>query len=147
MARRRTRSKRAPSRRAKTFNLASLAESALIANAVTSGFFNVTLGEFVGKTNLAPNQITARELFRGVTGQGAGFGTQVTGGTAPGGYQLTLGNPFGQTVKTHLQNNGVQMISSLILIPVGFRAFNKLTSKPRSQINRALKMGGVPVKV
>jgi len=147
MARRRTRSKRAPSRRAKTFNLASLAESALIANAVTSGFFNVTLGEFVGKTNLAPNQITARELFRGVTGQGAGFGTQVTGGTAPGGYQLTLGNPFGQTVKTNLQNNGVQMISSLILIPVGFRAFNKLTSKPRSQINRALKMGGVPVKV
>ena len=146
MARRRTRTKRAP-RRAKTFNLASLAESALIANAVTSGFFNVTLGEFVGKTNLAPNQITARELFRGVTGQGAGFGTEVTGGTAPGGYQLTLGNPFGQTVKTNLQNNGVQMISSLILIPVGFRAFNKLTSKPRSQINRALKMGGVPVKV
>ena len=147
MARRRTRTKRSPSRRAKTFNLASLAESALIANAVTSGFFNVTLGEFVGKTNLAPNQITARELFRGITGTGSGYGTQVLGGMAPGGYQLTVGEPFGKTVKANLQNNGVQMIGSLILIPVGFRAFNKLTSKPRSQINRALRMGGVPVKV
>jgi hypothetical protein len=147
MARRRTRRKPTRRRATKTFNLASLAESALIANAVTHGFFNTTLAEFAGKSNLAPNQITARELFRGITGQSGGYGTQVTGGTAPGGYQLTLGSPFGQTVRTNLQNNGIQMVGQLILIPVGFKAFNKLTSKPRAQINKAMRMGGLPVKV
>ena len=146
MARRRTRSK-TRRRTQKTFNLANVAESALIANAVTQGFFNVNLQEFISTSNLAPGQITAREILRGITGTGAGFGTMAKGSTAPGGYQLTVGNQFTDQVKINLQNNGATMLGSLVLIPVGFRVFNKLTRKPRSTMNAALKMTGLPVKV
>ena len=50
MARRRTRRK-APSRRSKTFNVASALEAGLIANAVTNGFFNADLGTFIMSTD------------------------------------------------------------------------------------------------
>lgn len=94
---------------------------------------------------MAPNQITARELLSGITG--GTFGTQVKGGTAPGGYQLTLGSPFGQTVQSNLKTNGAAMVGQLILIPAGFKVFTKLTRKPRSTMNKALKMSGLPVRV
>jgi len=145
MAARRTRRKTRRRSTTKTLNLAGVAESALIANAVTQGFFNTNLQEFIGTSNLAPGQITARELIRGISG--GSFGTQVKGGTAPGGYQLTVGSPFGATVQSNLMNNGAGMVGQLILIPAGFKVFKKLTSKPRSTMNKALKMSGLPVRV
>jgi len=146
MAARRTRRKSARRSRApKTLNLGGIAESALIANAVTQGFFNVNLQEFIGTSNLAPGQITARELLSGITG--GSFGTQVKGGMAPGGYQLTVGSPFGQTIRSNLTNNGAAMVGQLILIPAGFKVFTKLTRKPRSTMNKALKMSGLPMRV
>jgi hypothetical protein len=145
MAARRTRRKTRRRSTSKTLNLAGVAESALIANAVTQGFFNTNLQEFIGRSNLAPGQITARELLSGITG--GSFGTQVKGGMAPGGYQLTVGSPFGATVQTNLTNNGAAMVGQLILIPAGFKVFKKLTSKPRSTMNKALKMSGLPVRV
>lgn len=117
----------------------------MIANAVTQGFFNVNLQEFIGTSNLAPGQITARELLSGITG--GSFGTQVKGGMAPGGYQLTVGSPFGQTIRSNLTNNGAAMVGQLILIPAGFKVFTKLTRKPRSTMNKALKMSGLPMRV
>lgn len=143
MARRKTR--RTTRRQPKTFNLASLAESALIANAVTQGFFNVNLQEFIGTSAMAPNQITARELISGISG--GSFGTSVKGGMAPGGYQLTAGYPFTETVRNNLTTNGAAMVGSLIVIPAGFKVFNRLTRKPRSTLNKALKMSGLPLKV
>ena len=148
MARRRTRTKTTRRRAPKTFNLASLAESALIANAVTQGFFNTSLQELISTSPGQMNQITARELLSGITG--GSFGTQgtVRSSKIGGGYQLTaVGSPFGQTVRENLTNNGAAMVGQLILIPVGFKAFNKLTSKPRATINKAMRMGGLPVKV
>jgi hypothetical protein len=53
MARRRTRRTPRKSRRTKTFNIASALEAGLIGNALTRGFFNVSIGEFVMST--APN--------------------------------------------------------------------------------------------
>ena len=148
MARRRSRKK---TRRSspKTINAARVLESALIANAVTQGFFNTTIGDFAfSKDAMGMNQITARELLSGLSG--GSFGTQSIakvkqlGGASA---SITTGASFGQTVQNNLSQNGGQMVASLILIPAGFKVFNKLTSKPRSMANRALKMSGLPVRV
>ncbi len=146
MARRRTRKK---TRRSspKTINAARVLESALIANAVTQGFFNTTIGDFAfSKDAMSQNQITARELFSGLSG--GSFGT-MTKATKVGqlGFKAGTGMSFGQTVQDNLSNNGGQMVASLILIPAGFKVFSKLTTKPRSMANRALKMSGLPVRV
>lgn len=147
MARRRTKQTRR--RTPKTFNAAKGLESILIANAVTTGFFNVGVGEFfLNKDGLGINQITAREVLSGITG--GSFGTSKTLATArPGGgvkYD-SIGGTFGETVKANLTNNGGQMLGQLILIPAGFKVFSKLTKQPRSMANRALKMSGLPVRV
>lgn len=146
MARRKTR--RTTRRQPKTFNLSSLAESALIANAVTQGFFNANLQEFISQSPGQMNQITARELLSGITG--GSFGTQgtVRSSKIGGGYQITAtGMPFADTVRDNLANNGAAMVGSLIVIPAGFKVFNRLTRKPRSTLNKALKMSGLPLKV
>lgn len=145
MARRKTRRKTTRRSSPKTINAARVLESALIANAVTQGFFNTTIGEFVfekGAMNM--NQITARELFSGISGGSFGT-TQVV--KQLGGKTAMAGTTFGRTVQDNLANNGGQMVTSLILIPAGFKVFSKLTSKPRSMANRALKMSGLPVRV
>lgn len=155
MARRRTRAKTTRRRSPKTFNVASALEAGLIANAVTQGFFNTDLKTFffnkdggVSKNRAQNlNQITIRELVSGITGGTGGYGTTMTGGTAPTGIQLTLGKSFGQTIRDNLNTNGGQMVASLVLIPVGFRVVSKLTSKPRALTNRAAKMAGLPVRV
>jgi len=156
MARRKSR--RTRTRSPKTLNLAGIAESALIANAVTVGFFNVSLNDFIfskdGKNSagtLTNTAITGRELIAGITGGAGGYGTQssslminpITGGQVVSRY----GMPFGAQVKENLKENGAQMVGSLILIPAGFRVFNKLTRKPRATMNKALKMSGLPMKV
>ena len=153
MARRKTR--RTTRRQPKTFNLGSLAESALIANAVTVGFFNCTLNDFVfskdgSSGNSGRSSITGREIIAGITGGVGGFGTSgtVRSSKVGGGYQLTsFGQPFGAQVRDNLANNGAGMVGQLILIPAGFKVFNKLTRKPRSTLNKALKMSGLPMKV
>ena len=150
MARRRTRRK---TRRSspKTINAAKVLEAAMIGSAVTQGFFNVGIGDFVmSKSSMGPSQITARELIAGITGQTGGYGTQykVTS-TMSGGRQTTStrGLAFAEQVKENLQNNGAQMAVSLVVIPGAFKVFNKLTRKPRSTLNKALKMSGLPLKV
>jgi len=125
-----------------------LAESALIANAVTQGFFNANLQEFISQSPGQMNQITARELLSGITG--GSYGTQGTIRTSKigGGYQVSaVGMPFADQVRENLSNNGVAMVGSLIVIPAGFKVFNRLTRKPRSTLNKALKMSGLPLKV
>jgi len=150
MAARRTRRK-TPTRRKspKTFNLGSLAESALIANAVTQGFFDVSLQDFMfSTTGGTRGQITGRELLSGITG--GSFGTIYTERRAQiggGSTYNSVGQPFAAQVRENLSNNGAAMVGQLILIPAGFKVFNKLTRKPRGTLNKALKMSGLPMKV
>lgn len=157
MARRRTRRK-SPSRRSKTFNVASALEAGLIANAVTQGFFNADLGTFIMSTDgggastsaTGRSTITAREILSGITG--GGFGTTTTmkmggGTTGVRPYNQIVGNNFGVQVRENLAANGAAMVGQLILIPAGFKVFNTLTRKPRSMANKALKMTGLPLKV
>ena len=149
MARRRSRSKTPRKPRSKTINAAGVVEATMIANAVTQGFFNVGIGQFVMNTNsMTGSQITARELISGLTGGSYGTMSSIKLPKVGGGYQtLTSGMTFGDQIKENLSNNGGKMVMSLVLIPAGFKAFKKLTSKPRSLTNQALKMSGLPVRV
>ncbi len=157
MAARRTRRKTTRRRSPKTINAASVLEAAMIANAVTAGMFNTNLKQFFfneqgGSGNRADNlsQITFRELIAGATGTGSGYGTTDRMAIQRPGQGTTyeaIGLPFGETVKANLKENGFKMVSSLVLIPVGFRVFSKLTAKPRAIANKGAKMAGLPVRV
>jgi len=140
----------------KSLNLASLAESALLANAITQGFFNASLNEFVmgqASTGMTgASSITARELISGITGGSYGTTYKTSVGSASVGYGVkptsyTGGMGFGAQVQQNLKDNGLGMVVSLALIPAGFKVFNKLSRKPRSMMNKALGMSGLPVKV
>ena len=156
MARRKSR--RSPRRStAKTLNVAGVLEAGLIANAVTQGMFNADLKTFLFNTDGGTgsrasnlNQITIREIIAGMTGTGDGFGTTTQMATTRPGSATTyttVGSGFGATIKQNLQDNGAQMLGSLILIPVGFKVVSKLTRKPRAIANKASKMAGLPVRV
>ena len=158
MARRKSRKSRSPSRRSKTFNVASALEAGLIANAVTQGFFNADIGTFLFNTTggeagrgvsvTGMQTITAREIIAGLTGGDYGTQSMITYAQMGGGSRTELvGNTFGAQVQANLRANGGKMVGSLVLIPAGFKVFNTLTRKPRSMANKALKMTGLPLKV
>ena len=139
----RKRSKAKPRSRSKPqINLLNVAESALIANAVTTGMFNTNLQEF----------------FTGNTGAKYGYGADgATVMSLPELLGIGKGVDFGgnhgaggslsKSLKTNLQTNGAMMAITLIALPVGFSLFSKLTKKPRSSANKLLRMSGLGVKV
>jgi len=152
MARRRSTRRKTRRSSPKTINAAKILEAGLVGSAITQGFFNVGLGDFIMSTSsMNPSQITARELLSGITGQTGGYGTsyKVTNQAVAGRPQTTStrGMAFGEQVKENLMNNGGQMVGSLILIPAAFKVFNRLSRQPRSMANKALKMSGLPVRV
>ena len=143
MARRKSKAK--PRRKtAKNINILNIAESALLANAVTQGLFNSNIKDFVfGTQDGAFNpggdgsdRVTLPELI--------GFG--------PGGFGGNYGTKkgfesFSATVMTNGKENFMTIATSLIAIPILFSVGSKLTKKPRATTNKLLKMTGLGVKV
>jgi hypothetical protein len=124
-------------RRKKTTNVLSIAESALLANAVTSGMFGTDLKEFLtgtvdGKYNPSrdgANIISLPELIGlGASGQiGGNYGT----------------SSFQEAVMSNLKKNGMQMAMQLIGIPIAFRVGSKLLKKPRASANKLMRDVGL----
>ncbi len=156
MARRKSRKSKPRRTTTKSINLFNVAEAGLIANAVTQGFFNCSINDFVfSKTGtsggIGRKAITAREIIAGLTGGVGGYGTMLTQTSqkvgSTGTSTQTFGLPFGEQVKENLVDNGGQMLASLIAIPIAFRVGSKLTKKPRAVVNKIGKMSGLPVRV
>jgi hypothetical protein len=146
MARRKSKAK-PRSRTAKNVNILNIAESALLANAVTQGLFNSNLKDFVFGTRDGAyvagrdggDRLTLPEIF--------GVGSKIAfGGNYGSNPQVGFEN-FSSTVMTNAKNNFMTMGTSLILIPIGFTVASKLTKKPRATTNKLLKMTGLGVKV
>jgi hypothetical protein len=145
MARRK--SKAQPRRRtAKNINILNIAESALLANAVTQGLFNSNLKDFVmgtqnGKYNPGADggdRLTLPELFgAGPGGFGGSYGAIPTKGF----------ENFSSAVMTNAKNNFMTMGIQLIAIPIGFSLAGRLTKKPRASANKLLSMAKLGVKV
>ena len=157
MARRKSRKSKPRRSTTKSINLFNVAEAGLIANAVTRGFFNCSINDFVfskdgSSGTLGKTAITGREIIAGLTGGVGGYGTSVTvkaggGSTGVRPYDQIIGNSFGEQVKANLTDNGGQMLASLIAIPIAFRVGAKLTKKPRAVVNKIGKMSGLPMRV
>ena len=129
----------------KGINLVNLAQSAVIANATTTGLFGASLPEFItGRMRANSFQfrpggdgfatITLPELlgFRSgswsLSGVGGNYGT---------------GKTFLDGVAYNFDKKGLQMIGTLIAAPALFTVGKKLTSKPRRDANKLLKMAGL----
>jgi hypothetical protein len=145
MARRKSKAK-PRSRTAKNINLLNIAESALLANAVTQGLFNSNLKDFVMGTKdgvyVAGGDGSSRLTLPEIFGVGKiPFGGSY--GANPGkGYEN-----FSSTVMTNAKANFITMGTQLIAIPIGFTLASRLTKKPRASANKLLKMTGLGVKV
>ena len=146
MARRKSKAK--PRKRtAKTVNILNIAESALLANAVTQGLFNSNLKDFVMGTRDGAyvagkdggDRLTLPEIF--------GVGSKVAFGGNYGATPMRGFENFSSAVMTNAKDNFLTMGASLILIPVGFTLASRLTKKPRATTNKLLKMTGLGVKV
>ena len=146
MARRKSKAK-PRSRTAKNVNILNIAESALLANAVTQGLFNTNLKDFVmGTQNGVYNagfdggeRLTLPEIL--------GIGPKVEFGGNYGATPMKGFENFSSAVMTNVKANFVTMGTSLIGISVGFKLATRLTKKPRSTTNKLLKMTGLGVKV
>jgi hypothetical protein len=145
MARRKSKAK-PRSRTAKNVNILNIAESALLANAVTQGLFNSNLKDFVFGTKDGAyvagrdggSRLTLPEIFGAGPG---GFGGNY--GSIP---QVGFEN-FSSAVMTNAKNNFMTMGTQLIAIPIGFTLASRLTKKPRATANKMLKYTGLGVKV
>ena len=143
MARRKS-SKSRRRKSAKQINLLGVAESGLILNAMTTNLFNANLGDFFLGTRdgkyVAGADGSTRLTLPEIFGAGAGGlgGTYSTNSKVQG---------VGEVIMWNFKKNAPKLIGSLILIPVAFRVGNKLTAKPRSTVNKGLKMTGLGVKV
>jgi hypothetical protein len=114
-----------------------LLESYLIAQAVTQGIANASPAEFLGLTG------------KGVGGRayGADSGENWTipevikfgsTGSAYGNY-----GSLQNAIKSNLRANAPMMLAQVVGIPIAFRAFSKILSKPRRQINGVMKQVGL----
>lgn len=156
MARRRTKKTTRRSAPKKT-NLLNVAQSVILGNAVTEGLFNTNMYEFVtGRINgeyspgtvATSSQITLPELL------GAGFGAteKIRASTfgaitsSPAGYGGVHGS-FGDAVKSNLQANGIQMMTTLVVTPIAFKVISKLASKPRREFNKLARSVGLPISM
>ena len=145
MARKTMKRKTTRRRRQQPVNLLKLGESAILADAVTKGLFGANIvGFLTGRVDgkFAPGAdgyatITLPELL--------GFNKQGFSVSRIGGNYGS--KSFMEGVKYNLGKNGTQMAATLILAPIAFRTFGKLTSAPRRSANRLLDMTGLKTVV
>jgi hypothetical protein len=145
MARRKSKAK-PRSRTAKNVNILNIAESALLANAVTQGLFNSNLKDFVMGTE------------NGVYNAGADGGDRLTLPEILGIGKIPFGGSYGavpkkgfenfsSAVMTNVKANFLTMGVQLIAIPIGFTLASRLTKKPRASANKLLAYTKLGVKV
>lgn len=162
MARRRTRSKKTRRRSPKRTNVLNVAQSVILGNAVTQGLFNTNMFEFVtGRIGGAytpgaisqSSQITLPELLgAGMGVQGAkttvfGGKTYTTGGTNVGYGGIASPSTLSSAIQDNLKNNGVSMLTTMVVTPIAFKVISGLARKPRSEFNKLARNIGLPISM
>ena len=122
-----------------------VAETALVANAVTQGMFNADLRTFItGRINgayrpsLADNVITLPEMLGFDRAATKGMGGKPTGGVSiPAGLQM-------ETIKRNVQANALTMGLQIVGLPLAFKYGKKILSKPViNPTNKLLRSVGI----
>jgi hypothetical protein len=147
MAARKGRKKTQRRRKKQGVNVLNVAQSYIVASAATQALFGTDLAAFAtqgwptpkttGASGGAGNSwtLSASELLTGMVGQGFGMS-----GTAPwdnGSAGLRA------AIMRNIQENGPRALGTMIITPIAFNVAKKLTSTPRRDINRFLKMGNL----
>lgn len=120
-------------------NLTDVAQSALVASAITNGVFGTDLATFFtqgwgGKNVQTPytTSITLPDLFERLI---------------PGGSDGKVNRTFPDTtdaIKSNLQRDGAKMVGQVIAIPLFFNVAKKLLRKPVIMpANKMLKSAGL----
>lgn len=126
-------------------NLANIAVSAAVANALTEGMFKTNLVEFItGRVNGSykpgadgSSVLTLPELLgAGPGGVGGNYGSSA-------GY-----DSLSAVLMSNLKKNGVKMAASIVIIPMVANVAKKMLRKPvLLPANRLLKSTGLDVKL
>ena len=131
-------------------NLTNLAVSALVANSVSQGVFNLNLKDFFfddGANQLNPTrgqQISFKELISGITGGDAGTAGVMKGMKGPHAWGTTLGGQLQENIKMNI----MPLTVGIVGIPIAAKVISKLLRKPVIlPLNRAIKATGLDVKV
>jgi hypothetical protein len=147
-ARRTTRKKTtAPRRRSPKpmVNVLNTAQSLVLANATTRGLFGTDAVSFALDGWIRPQgagsdnswELSAAELVKGFTSGSFGFGKQYLAG----------GGTLQSAIQKNLRENGGQMVATLVVAPIAFKAFRKVAGKslinPANRLIRASGMGGL----
>ena len=123
-------------------NLADLAVSGLVANAITQGAFNANLMDFFTGNRDGKFMAGGDGSYRLTLPELLGIGKSNFGGNYSAGITLT------DVMKANIKKNGVSMAAQTILIPVVAKSLTKVLRKPvLNPINKAIKMTGLDVKV
>lgn len=146
--------KKKTSRRKDTaISLTGLAEGLLLANAASTGLFNLSLKDWAmdgwtsGSTGLAahPNQLSLYEMIYGnpnqtvsVTVPQGGYGT----GTTTQSMTLVAGSNL-EVITQNARANMFPMVAQSIAIPVAFRVGKRFLRKPIRMGNKLLKQAGL----
>ena len=146
MARRKSKAK-PRSRTAKNVNILNIAESALLANAVTQGLFQSNLKDFVMGTQNGVYKAGRDGGTRLTLPEILGIGSDVAFGGNYGSPPVKGFENFSSAVMTNAKNNFMTMGTQLIAIPIGFTLASRLTKKPRASANKLLAMAKLGVKV
>jgi len=134
--------------------LTNIAVSALVANSITQGAFNLNLKDFFlsepGAQFVNPTggmQITLKELISGLTGGSAGTSGVMKG--MAGGRPQAWGTTLGGQIQENLMTNAVPLMVGVVGIPVAARVISRLIRKPVIlPANRMLKNTlGLEVKI
>jgi hypothetical protein len=148
MARRK--SKKSPRRKTqKAVNLTDLAQSYVLADAVTMGLFDNNPVEFItGRLggNFRPGadggqNISMPELL--------GFDRNMNWSLSRVGGEWSTGSNYTMStaIRRNLSVNGMRSIGTLIVAPPAFKFVKKAASKPRNMVNRFMRDFGIPVRV
>lgn len=94
------------------------------------------------------DQITLPELL------GAGFGatekirqTQFGAITSSAAGYGGVHGKFSDVIKSNIQANGVQMMTTLVVTPIAFKVISKLAKKPRAEFNKLARNVGLPISM
>ena len=135
------------SRRKPAVSVLKVAESALVAQAITQGMFNTDLKTFImgggsaaGVNPTGGAMITASELIAGLTGGSAGtMGVM----KVPGGTRA-WGDTLGGQLKENIKDNGAMLLFNLVAIPAGFKIAKRVLAKPLlNPINKQIRNLGI----
>lgn len=123
------------------------AQSLIVMNATTKALFGVNAYQFATQGWLTPKTsgamggagnswtLSASEILSGLTGGSFGQSGQGVWTNDMAGLSAAI--------KKNLEANGAQAVATMIIVPAAFKVGKKLTSKPRADANRLLKMTGL----